>query len=85
MRRGKTAGEIAGIIERFLNDASLYPQEWNDFIERRQPNAELDCYRKRCDTLDPLVNSPEPQDSDAIAELRNMVSELRLLEQTKPI
>jgi hypothetical protein len=32
-RKAKTAAEIADLIERFLNGASLYPQEWNDFVE----------------------------------------------------
>jgi hypothetical protein len=77
MKRGKTAGEVADIIERFLNDSSLYPQEWNDFVDCRHPDPKIDSYRQRCDMLDPLVNSPEPQDPDAIAELRSIVTELR--------
>jgi hypothetical protein len=81
-RRRKTAGEIAGIIERFLNGTSRYPQEWNDFHECGLPDADLDKYRKRCDLLDHLVNSPEPQDSDAMAELRRMIEELRQIENS---
>jgi hypothetical protein len=80
MTNGKTAREIADIVERFLGDTSLYPQEWNDFVECSQPDPKLDWYRKRCYVLDPLVNSPEPQDLDAIAELKSMVAELRHLE-----
>jgi hypothetical protein len=82
MKRGKTAKEIAEIVERFLSDASMYPQEWNDFIECAQPDPKLESYRKRCCALDPLVNSPEPQDSAAIAELRSIVAELQQLEHS---
>jgi hypothetical protein len=78
-RKPKTAGEIAGIIERFLNGNRLYPQEWNDFVECSHPDKLLDSFRKRCDLLDPLVNSPEPEDPKALEELRNMVRELRRL------
>ena len=28
--------ETAAFIERFLNHESLYPQEWNDFVETSQ-------------------------------------------------
>lgn len=75
----KTAGEIASLIERFLNGASLYPQEWNDFVETRHPDTHLDSYRKRCDELSPQVNCPDPQDAKALAELRSIVDELRRL------
>ncbi len=80
MKKGQTAKQVAEIIERFLNGTSLYPQEWNDFIECSQPDPKLDSYRKRCYLLDPDVNSPEPQDPEAIVELRCMVAELRHLE-----
>jgi hypothetical protein len=75
----KTATEMANIIERFLNGTSLYPQEWNDFVECSHPDRNLDSYRKRCEELDPLVNCPDPQDVKALAELRSMVDELRRL------
>jgi hypothetical protein len=78
--KARTAAQIADIIERFLNENSLYPQEWNDFVECSQPEERLDCYRKKCYELDPLVNSPDPQDPKAIEELRIMVVELRRLE-----
>jgi hypothetical protein len=78
-RKSKNATEIADIVERFLNGTSLYPQEWNDFVECRHPDAHLDSCRKRCDELDPLVNRPDPQDARALAELRSMVDELRRL------
>lgn len=43
----RTAAEIADLIERFLDDRSLYPQEWNDFVDRMHPEPKLDVYRKR--------------------------------------
>lgn len=78
-RKPRTALEIADLIERFLNGASLYPQEWNDFVECRHPDGKLDSYRKRCDELDSLVNCPEPRDAKALVELRRMADELRRL------
>jgi len=77
MPQARTATEIADIIERFVNGTSLYAQEWNDFVDCKQSNQKLDSYRKRCDELDPLVNRPEPQDAKAVAELKNMIDELR--------
>jgi hypothetical protein len=75
----KTANEIADLIDRFLSGTSLYPQEWNDFVERSHPDKMLDSYRKRCNLLDPLVNCPDPQDPKALEEMRGMVLELRTL------
>jgi hypothetical protein len=76
----RTANEVADIIERFLTGNSSYPQEWNDFVECREPDSQLDTYRKKCNELDPLVNCPDPQDAGAIAELRGMIAELRRLQ-----
>jgi hypothetical protein len=76
-KKPRTPAEIAGIIERFLDGKSLYPQEWNDFVECSERDARLDPYRKKCYELDPLVNCPAPQNPKAIAELRKMVEELR--------
>jgi hypothetical protein len=78
-RKSTNATEIAGIVARFPSGTTLYPQEWNDFIECRHPDAHLDSYRQRCYELDPLVNSPGAQDTKALAELRGMVGELRRL------
>jgi hypothetical protein len=78
-RKLKTAGEVADLIERFLNGKSLYQQEWNDFVECSHPDKILNNYRKRCGLLDPRVNCPDPQDPKALEELRNMVQELRQL------
>jgi hypothetical protein len=76
-RKERTATEIADLIERFLNGESLYPQEWNDFVECKHPNPVLDSYRRRCGELDPLVNCHDPQDEKALSELRGMIEELR--------
>jgi len=78
-RKPKTAAETADIVERFLNGKSLYPQEWNDFVECTHGDAYLDAYRKRCYELDPLVNCPDPQDARALEELRGIVHDLRRL------
>jgi hypothetical protein len=69
--------EMAQLIERFLEGNELYPQEWNDFVEVPQFEKERDAYRQRCYDLDPLVNSHEAPDLDAISELRSMVRTLR--------
>jgi hypothetical protein len=81
-RRDKTRLQIADLIERFLDSTSLYPQEWNDFVESPQRDKKLDVYRKRCDQLDPLVNRPGEMDPTAVAELREMIDELREIEET---
>jgi len=78
-KRNRTPLEIADLIERFLDERSLYPQEWGDFVEVRQDDKKLDAYRKRCDQLDPLVNRPGEMDPKAVAELRFMIEELRRL------
>lgn len=33
LKKRRTATDIAGIIQRFLDGNSLYAQEWNDFVE----------------------------------------------------
>jgi hypothetical protein len=75
-KKPRTAVEMAGIIERYLDGNSLYPQEWNDFVDSTERNASLEIYRKRCYELDPLITF-DPQDPEALAELRSMVAELR--------
>ena len=69
--------ETAALIERFLNHESLYPQEWNDFIETSQGSKKVDQYRRRCYELDPIVNSPGIPDTAALEELRSMADRLR--------
>ena len=69
--------EVAQLIDRFLQGTSLYPQEWNDFVETPQIEGRIDEYRKRCYKLDPLVNRPGDMDPKAVVELRAIVQELR--------
>jgi hypothetical protein len=69
--------EMAQLIERFLDGTSLYPQEWNDFVDCSQSDPEMEVYRKRCDELDPLVNEEEDPDPAAVSELRSMIETLR--------
>ena len=76
-RRSKSATEVADLIERFVEGRSLYPQEWNDFVESSQHDPNIDTFRKRCDQLDPLVNRPSAPDPEAVAELRSMIAALR--------
>ena len=72
-----TALEMADLVERFLDERSLYPQEWGEFVDVPQHDKMLDFYRRRCDQLDPLVNRPGEMDPTAVAELREMIAELR--------
>lgn len=69
--------QIADLIQRFLDEKSLYPEEWVEFAETSQEDKKLDTYRKRCDQLDPLVNRPGEMDPEAVVELRSMIDELR--------
>ena len=77
MRRERTKSEVAELIERFLENRLAYPQEWNDFVERHEPDPFVEAYRKRCYELDPLVNCPDPVDQDALSQLRGILQELR--------
>jgi hypothetical protein len=69
--------EAADLIERFLSDSGLYPQEWNDFVETRQEDRTVERYRKRCEELDPCVNYPGVPKGTAVAELRSIIRELQ--------
>jgi len=46
-KKPRTAVEMAGMIERYLDGNSFYPQEWNDFVDSTEQNASLEIYRKR--------------------------------------
>lgn len=50
--------EAAGVIECFLEKRSLYPQEWNDFIDSSQDDWVVDAYKRSCHELDPLISHP---------------------------
>jgi hypothetical protein len=76
-KRDSNRQEVAQLIERFLEKKSLYPQEWNDFVDGSLRDKELDVYRKRSYELDPLVNRPGEPDPEAVAELRSMIEILR--------
>ena len=78
-RMPKSATEMANIIERFLNNASMYPAEWNDFISHTHPDTRLDSYRKRCADLSAQIDSSASQDPKAQIELRGILYELRTL------
>jgi hypothetical protein len=69
-----TNTEVADLIERFLEGRSLYPQEWNDFVDTAR---KYDKYRHECYELDPLVNCPGLRDPDAVARLKEIIRELR--------
>ena len=75
--RAKNQAEVADLIERFLEGNSLYPQEWNDFVDTSQKDAVIENYRRQCDELDPLVNRPGVPDPDAVAHLREIIERLR--------
>ena len=77
MRRSRTKTEVADLIERFLENRSSYPQEWNDFVECSDADPAIDAYRRKCYDLDPLVNRPDPVDEDAVHELFGVIEELR--------
>jgi hypothetical protein len=74
-----SASEAADLIERFVNEKSLYPQEWNDFVEGRRVDPLVQPFRQRCSELDPLVNRPGSPDADALDELKKIASALRKL------
>jgi hypothetical protein len=69
--------EVAELIERFLEERSLYPQEWNDFVDTPQEDKNVEGFRLRCYHLDPSVNRPGIPDRGAIEELRSIVKTLR--------
>jgi hypothetical protein len=76
-KKNMSSEEAAQVIERFLVEAESYPGEWADFAEGKQQDARVERYRKRCDKLSPLVNRPGEMDAAAVAELRQIIRELR--------
>ena len=76
-KRNMNSEEVAQLIERFLENRSLYPQEWNDFVDTSQDDSVIDNYRRQCYELDPLVNCRGVQDPDAVARLKGVVERLR--------
>jgi hypothetical protein len=76
-KKNMNSEELAQLIERFLERRSLYPQEWNDFVDTSQEDSVIENYRRQCDELDPLVNSPGVPDPDAVARLKGIIERLR--------
>ncbi len=76
-KKNMDSDEAAQIIERFLENRSFYPQEWNDFVETPQHDKTIEGYRQQCYELDPLVNRPGDPDPQAIARLKSIVESLR--------
>jgi len=76
-KKNMNGEEVAHVIERFLEGQSLYPQEWNDFVESSQENSLIENYRRQCYELDPLVNRPGMPDPDAVARLKGIIEHLQ--------
>jgi hypothetical protein len=76
-KRNMNLHEVADLVERFLKGKSLYPQEWNDFVDTGQEDPTVNSYRKRCYEIDPLINRPGDADPKAMAELKSMITQLR--------
>lgn len=84
-KKDMTPFEAAQLIERFLQNKSLYPQEWNDFVDTPQENTDVETSRKRCYELDPLVNRPGTPDPTAEGELVSLSQKLRITESPERI
>lgn len=69
--------DAAEVIERFLQNKSSYPQEWNDFVDTPQRRPEVETIRRRCYELDPQVNRPGNSSPAALAELESIMAALR--------
>jgi hypothetical protein len=76
-KKNMTANEASQTIERFLENRSLYPQEWNDFVDTPQLDKVVENFRLECYKLDPLVNRPEGPEPQAIASLELILKQLR--------
>jgi len=76
-KRNMNREEVAELIERFLEERSLYPQEWNDFVDTPQKDSAIDKYRRACYEVGPLVNRHGDPDPDAVARLKGIIEQLR--------
>ena len=76
-KKNMNGEEVAQLIDRFLESRSLYPQEWNDFVDTPQKDTVIENYREQCYELDPLVNRPGGSDPAAIARLKGIIERLR--------
>lgn len=76
-KKNMNCEEAAQLIERFLENRSLYPQEWNDFVEGPQAGKAVEPFRRECYELDPLVNRPGSAEPSAVEKLKLIVECLR--------
>jgi hypothetical protein len=76
-KKNMSSEEAAQLIERFLEGRSLYPQEWNDFVDTSQEDSVIENYRQQCGQLDPLVNRPGEPDPGAVTRLQGIIERLR--------
>jgi hypothetical protein len=76
-KKNMNRDEVAQLIERFLENRSQYPQEWNDFVDTAQQDSVIENYRRQCDEIDPLVNRPGVPDPEAVARLKGIIQRLR--------
>jgi hypothetical protein len=76
-KKNMNSEEAAQLIERFLEGRSLYPQEWNDFVDASQDHSVVENCRRQCVQLDPLVNRPGMPDKDAVSRLQAIIQHLR--------
>jgi hypothetical protein len=79
-----TPEDAAAVIERFLGETPN-SVEWCDFAETPQRDRTIEGYRRRCDQLSPLVNRPGEMDGAAVAELKSIVEELRLMSTSETL
>jgi hypothetical protein len=76
-KKNMTGQEVVQLIERFLDNQSLYPQEWNDFVDTPQSNPAIEVYRRQCEDLEHRFNHQGEPDEIALAQLREMIVRLR--------
>ena len=69
--------EAAQVIERFLEGRSLYPQEWNDFVDTPQEDNVVESYRQQSRELDTLISRPGTPDPRALHDLKRVLERLR--------
>ncbi|HEY6184493.1 MAG TPA: hypothetical protein VIW67_19770 [Terriglobales bacterium] len=83
-KKNMNSEEAAQLIERFLEGRSLYPQEWNDFVDASQEDSFVENCRRQCQQLDPYVNRPGVPDTDAVSQLQAVIQGLRSGEVAPP-
>lgn len=76
-KKNMTSEEVAQLIERFLDNQSLYPQEWNDFVDTPQTSPVIEAYRRQCEDLEHRFNYQSEPDEIALAQLQEMIVRLR--------